>query len=139
VISPLGNERYYQAPALEGWKSVGPSRSAKNGYVDVLQKFQAGIGNPDHGLPPKADHSGLLEQLPVCFSPVGLLQSGNGCRFVIPSYSVPNPLPSRCMILNFVIEPWCQYSIFRKTDSKSSATEHLPKPVSVIEIVLGVM
>jgi hypothetical protein len=50
---------------------------------------------------------------------------------LLPSHRTPcqNPLPSRYMILNFAIEPWCRYSICRKTDSKSSATEHLPKPV----------
>jgi hypothetical protein len=43
---------------------------------------------------------------------------------VWPSHRTPcqNPLPSRHMILNFEIEPWCQYLIFRKTASISSIT-----------------
>src|SRR5262249_16648082 len=55
---------------------------------------------------------------------------------VLPSHrtSCQNPLPSRYMILNELIEPRCQHSIFRKTASMSSVTEHLPKPVSTIEI-----
>ena len=51
--------------------------------------------------------------------------------------SCQNPFPSRHMILNFVIEPWCQYSILRRTASRSSVTGHKPKPVSPIEITVG--
>jgi hypothetical protein len=43
------------------------------------------------------------------------------------------------MILNPAIDPWCQYSIFLKTASMSLVTERPPLPVSVIEIVLGVI
>ena len=43
------------------------------------------------------------------------------------------------MILNAVIEPWCQYSILRKTASISSITECEPRPVLVIEISTGLI
>jgi hypothetical protein len=56
-----------------------------------------------------------------------------------PSHRTPfqTPPSSQYMILNFATEPWCQCSIFRKTASIFSVTEHLPKPVSVIEITVG--
>ena len=41
------------------------------------------------------------------------------------------------MILNFVIEPWCQYSILRNTALMFSVTACEPKPVSVIKISVG--
>ena len=48
-------------------------------------------------------------------------------------------LPSRHMILNELIEPWCQWSIFRKTASISSVIGSEPRPVSVMGISAGVI
>src|SRR5262249_3054557 len=60
---------------------------------------------------------------------------------VLPSHRTPcqKPLPSRHMILNEAIEPWCQYSIFLKTALMSSVTACEPKPVSVMEITVGLI
>ena len=42
-------------------------------------------------------------------------------------------------LTNVVTAPWCQSSILRKTVSISSVIEREPRPVSVIEIKLGVV
>jgi len=59
---------------------------------------------------------------------IGFLQSEQGRAFAVPAHDLE--------LSNWA---WCQCSILRKTPSISSAIEHLPKPVSVVEIIAGVM
>jgi len=70
---------------------------------------------------------------------IGFLQSEQGRAFAFPPNSVSESFAVPARDLELSNWAWCQCSILRKTPSISSATEHLPKPVSVVEIIAGVM